>query len=332
MAAAQPKHPPTGTLTDVPGLVVGHFTSDKRPTGCTVVIAEQGAVAGVDVRGGAPGTRETDLLRPEMSIQKAHAVVLSGGSAYGLATADGVMRYLEEREIGFPTSAGVVPIVPASIIYDLSLGDSTIRPDAQAGYQAAKQASGDPVRQGNVGAGAGATVGKLLGGDRAMKGGLGSASIILPNGLIVAALVAVNAIGDIVDPDTGTLLAGARTEDGNSLADAMQQIRAGALLPDASPAENTTIGVVAANVDWTQAQATKVAQMAHDGLARATRPAHLPFDGDTIFALGTGGPTVNSKLLGQLGALAADVMAQAVVSAILNAERIEGYPAHRDLE
>jgi len=332
MAAAEPKRPPTGTLTDVPGLKVGHFTSDKRPTGCTVIIAEHGAVAGVDVRGGAPGTRETDLLRPEMSIQKAHAVALSGGSAYGLAAADGVMRYLEEREIGFPTSAGVVPIVPAAIIYDLGLGDPSIRPDAQAGYHAAKQASGDPVRQGNVGAGAGATVGKLLGRGRAMKGGLGSASIILPNGLIIGALAAVNAIGDIVDPDTGALLAGARTEDGSALADAMGHIRTGALLPDASPAENTTIGVVAANADWTQAQATKVAQMAHDGLARSIRPAHLPFDGDTIFALGTGGPTVDGKLLGQLGALAADVMAQAVVSAILHAENIEGYPAHRDLE
>lgn len=332
MAAAKPKRSPTGNLTDVPGLKVGHFTSDKRPTGCTVIIAEQGAVAGVDVRGGAPGTRETDLLRPEMSIQKAHAVVLSGGSAYGLSTADGVMRYLEEREIGFSTSAGVIPIVPAAIIYDLGLGDPSIRPDAQAGYHAAKQASGDPVRQGNVGAGTGATVGKLLGGSRAMKGGLGSASIILPNGLIIGALVAVNAIGDVVDPDNGNLLAGARTEDGNSLADAMQQIRTGALLPDASPAENTTIGVVAANVDWTQAQATKVAQMAHDGLARAIRPAHMPFDGDTVFTLGTGGPTVDSKLLGQLGALAADVMAQAIVSAILHAESIEGYPAHRGLE
>jgi L-aminopeptidase/D-esterase-like protein len=332
MAADQTKRPPTGTLTDVPGLKVGHFTSDKRPTGCTVIVAEQGAVAGVDVRGGAPGTRETDLLRPEMSIQKAHAVALSGGSAYGLATADGVMRYLEERDIGFPTSAGVVPIVPAAIIYDLSLGNSTIRPDAQAGYNAAQRASGDPVRQGNIGAGAGATVGKLLGRSRAMKGGLGSASIILPNGLIIGALAAVNAIGDIVDPDTGVLLAGARTEDGHSLVDAMEQIRTGVLLPDASPTENTTIGVVAANVDWTQAQATKVAQMAHDGLARATRPAHLPFDGDTIFALGTGGPTVDNKLLGQLGALAADVMAQAIVSAILHAESIEGYPAHRDLK
>ena len=328
---ANPKSPPTGTLTDVAGLKVGHFSSDKRPTGCTVVLTEGDAVAGVDVRGGAPGTRETDLLRPEMSIQQAHAVVLSGGSAYGLATADGVMRFLEERETGFATSAGVVPIVPAAILYDLGLGDATIRPDAQAGYVAARQASTDPVPQGNVGAGAGATVGKLLGRDRAMKGGLGSASIRLPNGIVVAALVAVNAIGDIVDPESGALLAGARTEDGDSLADGMRHIRDGALLPASSPAENTTIGLVAANVNWTQAQATKVAQMAHDGLARAIRPTHLPFDGDTIFALGTGGLEVESRLLGQIGALAADVVAQAVVSAILHAETVEGYPAHRDL-
>ena len=331
MSATQPARQPTGSLTDVPGLTVGHFTFDERPTGCTVVVAEQGAVAGVDVRGGAPGTRETDLLRSEMSVQEIHAISLSGGSAYGLATADGVMRYLEEREIGFAVSAGVVPIVPAAILYDLGLGDAKIRPKAEAGYAAAKAASNDPVSQGNIGAGAGATVGKLLGGGRAMKGGLGSASIRLPNGVVVAALVAVNAIGDIVDPDTGTVLAGARGEEGASFADTMQQIRDGAVMEEASPAENTTIGVVAANVDWNQSQATKVAQMAHDGLAMAIRPAHMPFDGDTVFALGTGGRTVDSKLLGLIGALAADVMAQAIVSAILHAKSIEGYPAHRDM-
>jgi len=331
MSAALPARRPTGSLTDVPGLKVGHFTFKERPTGCTVVLAEKGAVAGVDVRGGAPGTRETDLLRSEMSVQQVHAISLSGGSAYGLATADGVMRYLEEHEIGFPVGAGVVPIVPAAILYDLGLGDSKVRPGADAGYQAATTASSKPVPQGNVGAGAGATVGKLLGGGHAMKGGLGSASIRLPNGLVVAALAAVNAIGDVVDPDTGKILAGARTTDGSSFADAMQQIREGAVMKEASPAENTTIGVVAANVDWNRSQATKVAQMAHDGLAMAIRPAHMPFDGDTVFALGTGGVAVDSKLLGYIGALAADVMAQAVVSAILHAESIEGYPAQRDV-
>ena len=325
------KRPPRGSLTDVSGIKVGHFTHQERPTGCTVVLAEQGAVAGVDVRGGAPGTRETDLLRPEAVVQHVHAVVLSGGSAYGLATADGVMRYLEEKSVGLPVGAAVVPIVPAAILFDLNIGDPSIRPDAAAGFQAAESASGDPVQQGNVGAGAGATVGKLFGIERAMKGGLGSASIELPRGLVVAALVAVNALGDVVDPDDGKLLAGARTEDGRGLADTLQQIRQGIATTSPSPGENTTLGVVAANVNWTKAQATKVAQMAHDGLARAIRPAHMPFDGDTIFALGTGGQEVDSNLLGCIGALAADVTAQAVVAAVLHAKGIEGLPASGDI-
>ena len=318
-------------MTDVSGIKVGHFTPQERPTGCTVVLAEQGAVAGVDVRGGAPGTRETDLLRPEAAVQQVHAVVLSGGGAYGLATADGVMRYLEEKSVGFPVGAAVVPIVPAAILFDLNIGDPSIRPDAAAGFQAAESASGDPVQQGNVGAGAGATVGKLFGIERAMKGGLGSASIKLPGGLVVAALVAVNALGDVVDPEDGKLLAGARTEDGRGLADTLQQIRQGIAMASPSPGENTTLGVVAANVDWTKAQATKVAQMAHDGLGRAIRPAHMPFDGDTIFALGAGGQKVDSNLLGYIGVLAADVTAQAVVAAVLHAKGIEGLPASGDI-
>ena len=325
------ERPPRGSLTDVSGITVGHFTHQRRPTGCTVVLAEQGAVPGVDVRGGAPGTRETDLLRPEASVEKIHAVVLSGGSAHGLATANGVMRYLEQKGVGFRVRAAVVPIVPAAILFDLNIGDPSIRPDAASGFQAAESASGSPVRQGNVGAGAGATVGKLFGIERAMKGGLGSASIKLPGGLVVAALVAVNALGDVVDPEDGKLLAGARTEDGKSLADTLQQIREGIAMAGPSPGENTTLGVVAANVDWTKAQATKVAQMAHDGLARAIRPAHMPFDGDTIFALGTGGQKVDSDLLGRVGALAADVTAQAVAAAVLHAKGIEGLPASGDI-
>ncbi len=291
MPQTAPKHLPQGSLTDVAGIKVGHFTHPERPTGCTVVLAEQGAVAGVDVRGGGPGTRETDLLRPEASVEKIHAVVLSGGSAYGLATADGVARYLEQKGVGFRVGGAVVPIVPAAILFDLNIGDPRIRPDAASGFQAAEAASADPVQQGNVGAGAGATVGKLFGMERAMKGGLGSASIKLEDGLVVAALVAVNALGDIVDPEDGKLLAGARTEDGKGLVDTLRQIRQGIPMAVLSRGENTTLGVVAANVDWTKAQATKVAQMAHDGLARAIRPAHMPFDGDTIFALGTGIPT-----------------------------------------
>ena len=331
MAAATPRRMPTGTLTDVPGLKAGHFTHTKRPTGCTVILAEAGATAGADVRGGAPGTRETDLLRPEMSVQQVHAVVLSGGSAFGLATADGVMRYLEERKIGFPIGGGVVPIVPAAILFDLGVGGSTPRPDAEAGYSAGKAASGEPVPQGNVGAGAGATVGKMFGRDRAMKGGLGSASLKLPGGLVIGALAAVNCIGDVVDPDTGEVLAGARTADGKGFADSSAELRRGGTVEAATRGQNTTLGVVAANVEWSKAEATKVAQMAHDGLARAIRPSHMPMDGDTVFALGTGGRPV-AGLLGTVGALAADVLAQAVVAAVLHAESIEGFLAYRDVE
>jgi L-aminopeptidase/D-esterase-like protein len=331
MPAQQPKHLPSGSLTDVPGLKAGHFTHTERPTGCTVVLAEKGAVAGVDVRGGGPGTRETDLLRPEMSVQLVHAVVLSGGSAYGLAAADGVMRFLEEKGIGFQAGQAIVPIVPAAILFDLRGEKRHIRPDASSGYEAAKAATNAPVPQGNVGAGAGATIGKMIG-NRPMKGGLGSASVHLPGGLVVGAIAAVNCIGDVVDPDTGVVLAGARAEDGKILLNIAEQIRSGADFPEPSAGQNTTIGIVAANVDWTKADASKVAQMAHDGLARAIRPAHMPFDGDTIFALGTGGRSVDRRLLSYIGAVAADVMAQAIVSAILHAESIEGYPAHRDLD
>ncbi len=331
MPLAKPKRMPSGSLTDVPGIQVGHFTHDKRPTGCTVILTGEGAVAGVDVRGGGPGTRETDLLRPEMSVKQVHAVVLSGGSAYGLAAADGVMRYLEEKGIGYRVGPAVVPIVPAAILFDLRVGDPSIRPDASSGRQAAQAATSDPVAQGNVGAGAGATVGKLFGPGRAMKGGLGSASIELPGGLVVGALAVVNAVGDVVDPDTGALLAGARTADGKALANSMEQIRNGHGFSEPAEAQNTTIGVVAANVTWTQSQATKVAQMAHDGLARAIRPVHMPFDGDTVFALGAGGRRIDRQALGYVGAVAADVMAQAVVSAIVHASGIAGYPAYSDL-
>ena len=325
---------PTGSITDVPGVLVGHWTSDRRPTGCTVVLTEAGAVAGVDVRGGGPGTRETDLLRPEASVERAHGVCLSGGSAYGLAAADGVMRYLESRDVGFRTGRGVVPIVPAAILYDLGVGDDpTVRPDAESGFAAARSASDKPVLQGNIGAGAGATVGKLLGSSRSMKGGLGSASIRLPDGVVVGALVAVNALGDVVDPATGEILAGARTREGDDLADAAARIREGRGFRPPNPVENTTLGVVAVNVRWTQAQAVKVAQMAHDGLARSIRPVHMPFDGDTIFTLGVGeaGEPVDLGRLGLIGALAADAMALAVIAAVRSARGIPGRPAHRDL-
>ena len=308
------------TVTAVPGVRVGHWTHPSGSTGCTVVLTDAGAVAGVDVRGGAPGTRETDLLRPEMSVDTVHAVVLSGGSAYGLAAADGVMEYLESEGVGFRVGESVVPIVPAAILFDLGVGDPQVRPTAKSGLQAARDASGQPVPMGNVGAGAGATVGTLFGRGRAMRGGLGSAAVTRPDGLVVGAIAAVNALGDVVDPGTGQIVAGARTSDGAGRGDE----RPGA-------AQNTTIAVVAANATWTKTQAAKAAQMAHDGLAMAIRPAHMPFDGDTVFALGTGGSAVDASLLGEIGALAADALAQAVVAAVQAAESGFGLPAAKDL-
>lgn len=320
------------TLTAVPGIRVGHWTHRSGSTGCTVVLADGGAIAGVDVRGGGPGTRETDLLRPEMSIQEIHALLLSGGSAYGLAAADGVVRYLEERGIGFPVRDLVVPIVPAAILFDLGVGNPRIRPGPQAGHQAARTASRQPVAVGSVGAGAGATVGKLMGAGRAMRGGLGSAAIALDSGLVIGALAVVNALGDVVDPKTGCIVAGARNEDGSGFADAMQALRSGARRPEGGRGENTTLGVVAANVSWTKEQATKVAQMAHDGLALAIRPAHMPFDGDAIFALGTGGRTADAHDLSMVGALSASLMADAVVSAVREAASGFGRPSARDFQ
>jgi len=316
-------------LTAVAGITVGHRTLTERQTGCTVVLARQGAVAGVDVRGSAPGTRETDLLNPLNLVDRVHAIVLAGGSAFGLDAASGVMRYLDEQHIGFPTSYGVVPIVPAAILFDLGVGDPKIRPTADCGYAAAQSASDAPVAQGNVGAGAGATVGKLMGMAHAMKGGIGSAAITLPGGLTVAALVAVNAFGDIIDPSTGRVVAGVRTEDGGGLADARVLQRSGAT--QKSPiGENTTIGVVATNAKLTKTQATKIAQMAHDGLARAISPVHSMADGDTLFALATGSLAAPADV-NLVGALAADVVAEAVLRAVRNATGIPGFPAARDL-
>jgi L-aminopeptidase/D-esterase-like protein len=318
-------------LTAVDGIKVGHHTLAERPTGCTVVLTEAGAVAGVDVRGGAPGTRETALLDPTKSVQEVHGIVLAGGSAFGLDAASGVMRYLAERDIGYDTRIAKVPIVPAAILFDLGIGDDpTIRPTADCGYRAAEAATSGPVAEGNVGAGAGATVGKMGGPGRAMKGGVGSASISMPGGLVVSALVVVNAVGDVIDPATGQVVAGARSEDGRTLADARLLLRAGRS-NRSRPGENTTIGVVATNASLTQVQATVMAQMAHDGFARAISPSHTPNDGDAIFALATGvydGPTG----LATVGALAADVMAEAIVRAVRAATGIPGYPAARDLQ
>jgi L-aminopeptidase/D-esterase-like protein len=320
--------PESGTLTDVPGLKVGHHTLKTRPTGCTVILCEDGAVAGVDVRGAAPGTRETDLLNPVNTVQQVHAVVLSGGSAYGLDTASGVMRYLESKGKGFQTAAGIVPIVPAAILMDLGLGDFKIRPDAEAGYRACLDATSKPVAQGNVGAGAGATIGKMFGPQFAMKAGIGSASIRVGD-VVVGAIVAVNAVGDVVNPKSGKIVAGARTEDGKSFRDSMAAIVKGyrVVLPTGA---NTTIGLVATNAVLEKVQVSKVAQMAHDGLARAVNPVHTPADGDTIFALSTGTLANTRVSHGMIGALAAEAMAQAIVRAVLSAGTVLGIPGLRD--
>jgi L-aminopeptidase/D-esterase-like protein len=294
------------------------------------VLVEAGAVAGVDVRGSAPGTRETDLLNPVNTVEQVQAIVLSGGSAFGLDAATGVVRYLEERGIGFDARVAKVPIVPAAILFDLAVGDAKIRPAADCGYRAAVSATSGPVPEGNVGAGAGATVGKLAGPSHAMKGGIGTAATTLPNGLTVAALVAVNAVGDIIDPSTGRVVAGVRTDDGKKLADVRTLINSGTL-QSRQTGQNTTLGVIATNARLTKVQATKIAQMAHDGVARAISPAHTPLDGDTIFAVATGTSPAKADLL-TIGALAAEVMATAVVRAAREATGIPGYPAARDLE
>lgn len=319
------------TLTAVPGLAVGHFTLSERPTGCTVIVAEAGVTAGVDVRGAAPATRETDLLSPVDQVQQVHAIVLAGGSAFGLDAASGAMRFLEEKGIGFAFGSARVPIVPAAALFDLRLGDPRVRPTADCGYAAAKSATPAPVREGSVGAGAGATVGKIAGQEGAMKGGIGSAAIVMPDGLIVAALVAVNAAGDVIDPATGRIVAGARGKDGAFL-DARRVLRT--TTPQAAAAsgqrQNTTLGVVATNASLTKTQAMRVAQMAHDGFARAIYPSHTANDGDTIFALATGGlPQVTDA--SRVGALGADVMAEAIVRAVREATSAAGIPAVRDL-
>lgn len=316
----------SGCITDVPGIQAGHYTDTRRPTGCTVVFTPEGAVCGVDVRGSAPGTREIALLDPINTVQKAHAVVLSGGSAFGLDAASGAMQFLEEKNIGFPTGNGVVPIVPAAILYDLGLGDPSIRPGREEGYKACQAASGEAVAEGNFGAGAGATVGKMFGSNFAMKSGIGTASYTIED-IVVGAIVAVNAVGDVIDPSTGKIIAGARNEKG--FINSAEQIKSRKLTGSGAKAgENTTIGIVATNVKLTKTEATKVAQMAHDGLARSINPVHLTMDGDTIFALSTG--RVEYPNLSQVGALAAEAMAVAVNRAVLCAEEIAGYPAVSD--
>lgn len=310
----------SGAITDVAGIEVGHFTDTRRPTGCSVVIVRDSAVAGVDVRGAAPGTRETDLLAPTNLVERVHGILLAGGSAWGLDAASGVMRWLEEQDVGMQVGAAKLPLVPAAVLFDLFLGDSKIRPDAQAGYQACIAASTQAPVEGCVGAGAGAAVGKVFGIDRAMKGGIGTASVTV-DGVTVGALVACNALGDVVDPETGRVIAGSRTPDGKALFDTRRSLLRGEGPKPLITGTNTTIGVVATDAVITKAQASRLATMSHDGLARSINPVHTMSDGDTMFMLGTG---KSGKTLGMmtLGTMAAEVTAIAVVRAILAARGV----------
>lgn len=312
-------HTTQGSLVDVPGVKVGHAEDALKQTGCSVVLFEAGAVCGVDVRGAAPGTRETDLLNPTNMIESVHAVVLSGGSAFGLDAASGVMRWLEQRKIGFDVGVTVVPIVPAAVLFDLTFGDPAVRPDAQMGYQAVNAASTKPFASGNTGAGAGATLGKMAGMEKAMKGGLGSASLAGPEGLVVAAMVAVNAVGEIRDPQTGQTIAGACDENGTLL-----DLQASVLAhrdSHFSAGTNTTIGIICCNAAFTKSQMQKVAQMAHDGLARTIYPVHTLSDGDTLFAATTGGVQASVNIVGML---AAQAMAAAVLDGVRAARSAHG--------
>ena len=325
-------------ITDVPGILVGHDTQLEAGTGCSVVLCEWPALGAVDVRGGAPATRETDLLDPLCFMSEVHAVVLTGGSAFGLEAAGGVLRVLESRDIGYNTGVARVPIVPAAALFDLGIGSARIRPDAESGARATLAATGGPISQGTVGAGTGATIGKMAGPALATKGGIGSASAQLPDGHIIGALVAVNALGDVYDQESGRIVGGARAPLGGWLVDEERDLASGTLHhPDATiPGSNTTLAVVATDAPWSKAELAKLAQMAHDGLAVAIRPAHTPLDGDTIFALSTARepamPDAQAVLsLTITGALASRTLARAVAQAIRAATTLHGVPALSDL-
>ncbi len=315
------------TITAVPGIRVGHATDEVGLTGCTVVLCTGGAVGGVDQRGGAPGTRETDLLRPMHRVERVHGVVLAGGSAFGLAAADGVMRYLAERGIGYKAGPVKVPIVPAAILFDLAVGSSDARPDAEMGYQACLAASAAPVAQGNVGAGTGCSAGKVLGARQATKTGIGSAAMELGGGLVIGALIAVNPVGDVVD-EQGRIIAGTRPRRGSGFADSLALLRSFTGRLALRMAGATVIGVVATNARLTKEQANKVAQMAQDGVARTIRPAHTIFDGDTIFALATGKVRASPTLV---GAYAAEVVARAILASVRHAVAAGGLPCGADV-
>ena len=315
-------------LCDVPGVLVGHATDLEALTGCTAVLFEdpEGAIVGVDVRGSSPGTRQTDRLGPHGTVRKTHALVLTGGSAFGLAAAEGVVSYLEESGIGLDIGVTRIPLVSAAVLFDLLVGDPAVRPGPEMGYEAAAAAKSADFAQGSVGAGTGATVGNVLGLERAMKGGVGSASVTLEGGLVVGALAAVNAFGDIRDPKTGRVIAGPRLEDG-TLGDTVE------LLPEAAArmgwGENTTLGIVATNAALTKRAASKVAQMSHDGLARAVEPVHTTVDGDVVFAASAGEVEAATDIV---GAWSARVMQEAILRAVRAAKGVVGIPSLSEYE
>ncbi len=319
------------TITNVQGIEVGHWNNLDAVTGCTVILCRRGAVGGIDVRGSAPGTSNSDLLRPVNLIQKAHAVVLTGGSTYGLDASGGVMRFLEEQGVGFNTGFGVNPIVASAVLFDLSIGKPGVRPDSGAGYAACKAANDGMVEEGCVGAGTGATAGKLMGFALATKSGLGSAARRIAGGITVGAIVAVNPFGDVVDPATGKIIAGARDPKGQGFVNILERLHGDLSQYMLGFPSNTTIAVVATDAALSKEEANKMAQMAHDGLALAIRPVHTMVDGDTIFALATGYRGEVRVDVSVVGAVAASVLAEAVVRAVLKATSLGGVPAARDL-
>ncbi len=334
MAPTSRSHSLRDAITDVPGIRVGHWTNRRSATGCTVILCPPGTVGGVDVRGAAPGTRETDLLRPGNLVEEVHALLLSGGSAFGLEAATGVMRYLAAREVGFRYATGVVPIVPAAILFDLGVGRADW-PDAEAGYQAAERATGGRVAEGSVGAGAGATVAKMAGIERAWKGGLGTASERLDTGVIVAALAAVNAVGSVRDSRTGEVVAAPRGDDGGFLdVDTLLRIGRGRRQVEASHSEetpsNTTLAVVATNARLTKTQINRLATVAHDGFARSIWPVHTRADGDVIFGLATGEVEITDDQYPSIEAMAARAVERAVLSGVRKAKRLGGVPGLAD--
>lgn len=321
--------PYPGTITDVPGIKMGHSQDQTALTGCSVILCEAGAIGGVDQRGGAPGTRETDLLSPMHLVEKVHGILLAGGSAFGLDAATGVMKYLEERKIGFDMKVAHVPIVPAAILFDLFIGDPNIRPDAAMGYRACQAASSHEISQGNIGAGTGASVGNLFGPKLAMKGGLGTASMEIGNGVIIGAVVAANPFGDVIDPETNRLIAGARNLKGG-LANTMETMRTfmGRSILEFGTPRNTMIGVIATNAKLTKEEVNKVAQVGHNGIAQTIRPAHTMLDGDILFALSTHQRKADVNIV---SAFAAEVVARAIYNAVYYAEPAGDLPSARSL-